>query len=644
MHSTKSEDFLNTVRTTAARPGQVVDVVVVTSDASLLEALRSSAGSEHALWDAPSADAAVDYLIGGRCDVLIADLGSLHGDVGPLLERLQAQFPELIFMAIGRREDEGTVASLLSTGRIYRYLHKPISPGRAFQFLNAATRRYNELRDGTPVALQTVRTMARKRPYLGKAIAAGSGVVAAVVAFAIWWQSREQGLPATLQTTHVAETSVVDQVKSKLGSAQIAYLSGRLIDPRGDNALQYYRDVLTLDAKNAEAKAGMQKVFDTLEQRVVKALDERNAARGVTAWTALQRATPNHPRLDALRAQLLALSRTAPKTQAAVASNARPLTDPGTQPGAVGTTGAANAGSAALIAAGNASSAASTAVSRDASTSASSSEAERLAAAAAERELADAIARELADQEAAANAPQTEQAARTTAATDATGQQVADANGTGTPGIATSEAEPQGPSLAEQVAAVSSLRERGSLISPAGNNAFDSVISLRERYPDAEEVRSEQQRLAFVLLDRARTALAANNVDEAATLIDRANTLIPGMQAVRTLQEQLFIAQEQRDFAKNVAQAASLKRVREVAPVYPRDAQRTGTEGWVQVEFTISADGSTQDLQVRDSAPKEVFDKAALDSVSKWRFEPIRKNGTPVAQRAVLQLKFVLNN
>lgn len=611
MYSTKSEDFLATVRTTAARPGQVVDVVVLTTDASLLEALRSSAGSEHALWDVPSADAAVDYLVGGRCDVLIADLSSLHGNVSSLLERLQAQFPELIFMAIGRREDQGSVASLLSTGRIYRFLHKPISPGRAFQFLNAATRRYNELRDGQPIALQTVRTIARRRPYLGKAIAAGAGVLAAVVAFTLWWYSRGQALPATLQTTHVSEAPVTDQVKSKLGSAQIAYLSGRLIDPRGDNALQYYRDVLALDAKNADATAGMKKVIDTLEQRVIAALEEKNAARVVTAWTALQRAAPNHPQLDALRTQLLTLSRTAPKpTQATVAVNDRPPAGTSTQPGATGAISPAPA-----------------AVARDADvSSAAPSEAERLAAAAAERELAEAISRELAEQEAAASAPQTEPVAETNDV------------------VAAPAVEPQGPSLAEQVASVTALRERGALIAPAGNNAFDSVMALHERYPDAEEVRSEQQRLAFILLDRARTALAANNVDEAATLIDRSNALIPGVQAVRTLQEQLAIARDQRDFTRNVAQAASLKRVREVPPVYPKDAQRTGTEGWVQVEFTIAADGNTRDLQVRDSAPKQVFDKAALDSVSKWRFEPIRKNGAPVAQRAVLQLKFVLNN
>ena len=618
MRSTRPDDFLNTVRTTAARPGQVIDVVVVTADVGLRAALRSSAGSEHALWDVPSADAAVDYLVGGRCDVLIADLGSLHGDVASLLERLHVQFPELIFMAIGRREDEGTVASLLSTGRIYRYLHKPISPGRAFQFLNAATRRYNELRDGQPIALQTVRTIARQRPYLSKAIAGGAGVLAAVVAFGIWYSSRDRALPATLQTTHVAESPVEDQVKSKLGSAQIAYLSGRLIDPRGDNALQYYRDVLKLDANNADATAGVQKVVDSLEQRVVKALEERNAARVVTAWTALQRAAPSHPQLDSLRSQLLALSRTASKpAEATVANNPRPVADAGIQPDASSATLAGADAPGPAVAA------------RDANvSSAADTEADRLAAAAAERELADAIARELADQEAAASA--------------SAAQQVADANNAAA--AAEAAAEPQGPSLAEQVAAVTALRERGALLAPAGNNAFDSVMALRQRYPEAEEVRSEEQRLAFVLLDRARTALAANNIDEAATLIDRSNTLIPGMQAVRTLQEQLLIAQDQRDFTKNIAQAASLKRVREVPPVYPKDAQRAGTEGWVQVEFTISADGSTKDLQVLNSAPKQVFDKAALDSVSKWRFEPVRKNGAPVAQRAVLQLKFVLNN
>lgn len=95
---------------------------------------------------------------------------------------------------------------------------------------------------------------------------------------------------------------------------------------------------------------------------------------------------------------------------------------------------------------------------------------------------------------------------------------------------------------------------------------------------------------------------------------------------------------------ETIAQAAKLKRVTEVPPAYPREAARAGTEGWVQVEFTIAPDGTTQDLEVRNSSPKVVFDQAALDSVSQWRFEPIQRNGAPVAQRAVLQVRFVLND
>lgn len=463
------------MRTTAARPGQVVDVVVLSSDAGLLEVLRDAAGSEHALWDAPSADSAVDHLVGGRCDVLIADLGSLRGDVAGLIVRLQAQFPELIVMATGRREEEGTVGSLISSGNIYRFLHKPVSPPRAGQFLNAATRRYNELRDVQPAALQTVRMMARKQPVLSKALlaATGLGVLATVIAFAIWY-SRDTSLPATMQTTHVGEASAEDVIKTKLGSAQIAYLSGRLIDPRGDNALEYYKAVLALQPDNADAKTGMQKVIDTLEQRVVKTLQERNAARAVKAWTALQRAAPDHPHLEALRTQLLALSRAAPKPQA------RPVLS-------------------------------------------SPVESDQ-----AERELAEAIARELAEQEAAA----------------------------------TAAVEPAPPPKPEPVAQ-------------------------------------------------------------------------PEPSVVETVQPEV---------TQQVVQAAKLKRVREVPPVYPRDAARAGTEGWVKVEFTIAPDGTTRDLEVRDSEPKVVFDRAALDSVSQWVFEPIRNNGAPVSQRAVLQVRFVLGN
>src|SRR5437868_1324788 len=92
-------------------PGHLVDVVVLSNDDSLLLTLRDAAGVEHAIWHAPSADAAVDLLVGGHCGVLIVDLQVVHDGAAALLERLQAQFPELVLLATGARKEEGVVGT-----------------------------------------------------------------------------------------------------------------------------------------------------------------------------------------------------------------------------------------------------------------------------------------------------------------------------------------------------------------------------------------------------------------------------------------------------------------------------------------------------------------------------------------------------
>jgi TonB family protein len=87
-------------------------------------------------------------------------------------------------------------------------------------------------------------------------------------------------------------------------------------------------------------------------------------------------------------------------------------------------------------------------------------------------------------------------------------------------------------------------------------------------------------------------------------------------------------------------QAIDLPRTREVAPDYPSQAFINGIEGWVDVDFTISATGVPENLRVRDSSPRRVFDRAALDSVRQWRFAPVRDNGVAVARRATLRVRF----
>ena len=69
----------------------------------MLATLREAAGPEHAIWHAPSADNAVDLLVGGRCSILIGDLGALRGDAAALLDRLHAQFPDVVLMNRDRK-------------------------------------------------------------------------------------------------------------------------------------------------------------------------------------------------------------------------------------------------------------------------------------------------------------------------------------------------------------------------------------------------------------------------------------------------------------------------------------------------------------------------------------------------------------
>lgn len=78
-------------------------------------------------------------------------------------------------------------------------------------------------------------------------------------------------------------------------------------------------------------------------------------------------------------------------------------------------------------------------------------------------------------------------------------------------------------------------------------------------------------------------------------------------------------------------------------PQYPRDAYRRRQEGFVIVEFTINANGETEDISVVDAQPRGAFDAEARRAVARWTFRPALQNGQPVPQRIRHTLEFSLN-
>jgi len=79
-----------------------------------------------------------------------------------------------------------------------------------------------------------------------------------------------------------------------------------------------------------------------------------------------------------------------------------------------------------------------------------------------------------------------------------------------------------------------------------------------------------------------------------------------------------------------------------IPPAYPKRALRSGFEGIVTVEFTITIDGSVKDAEIVEAKPPNIFDKAVLRAIAKWKFNPDMVDGQPVEKRARQDIKFTL--
>lgn len=629
----------NAAAASRALKSNTVDVIVISTDEALITTLQESATASHAFWHAPSVDAAIELLVGGRCGILIADMQQLRADATASLERLQSQFPELVLLATGRREEESRVAGLVSKGYVYRFLHKPVSPARANLFLATATRRYHELSQNSPSASGSGKETGgpgNRFPVIAGGIAA---TVVAVVAATYLLRAEPEAeiappvaaapAPSTAPPVVVQPAIRVDEV---LAAAQSDFSAGRLSAPAGSNALERYRSVLAIESGNAAALNGVQEVLDALELQMMQALRARDAAAAARAYSVLRQAQPDHPQLGSLNEQLLALSRSIRPEPAKPVAAPRPAAAQST-PNLQRVRDRIASGL--LIAPENDSAVSYLRAARSVGENASVT---RILA----TDVGSRVLRQARLSLTNGNIVQARALYDDAAALDQEfSLGLPNATQVGNE-LKNAEAAGALASIESQLAPVVLLRESGNLIEPAGNNAFDLLQALAERAPDAAPLRAEQQRLAFTLLDHARTALAQGSLDRASLLASRAELLVNRTPAVRAVQEQIAAAQQEREAASRVVQAGELPRTREVAASYPADAERRGVEGWVDVEFTIDAGGTPRDLVVRSAQPAAIFDKAAVEALAKWRFQPIVRNGKPVQQRAVLRIRFAL--
>lgn len=77
-------------------------------------------------------------------------------------------------------------------------------------------------------------------------------------------------------------------------------------------------------------------------------------------------------------------------------------------------------------------------------------------------------------------------------------------------------------------------------------------------------------------------------------------------------------------------------------PEYPEELRRLRITGTVWLRVTVEADGSVRRVSVERSSGHPQLDASAVAAVERWRFEPARRLGVPVALEVRVPITFTL--
>lgn len=80
----------------------------------------------------------------------------------------------------------------------------------------------------------------------------------------------------------------------------------------------------------------------------------------------------------------------------------------------------------------------------------------------------------------------------------------------------------------------------------------------------------------------------------------------------------------------------------QTTPRYPEAARREGAEGVVTLRFEVLANGKVGTVQVQQSAGRADLDRAAVEAIRTWLFEPARRGKEAVVVWVTLPVRFEL--
>lgn len=558
-------------------------ILIISNDQELVESIISNPKDSQRFLARESVGEAINEQ--GLLDdngIVIFDIATVDNDVDAAIDqtiKIKQADPTQILIMLGDKEPLAQILKSNVQPLLFRAFNKPFSPGQLGLAFTTAQSLHLDLvakqeageditAFGPAENRMNVDTLADQRKPNTVVFAVIGLAVLGIIGWFLFAGSGDddnQLAQQTPQNTDFDAIEYTDDSSSTISRtnelnqlAADALLEGRYIEPKGNNAVEYYDQVLAIDPYDSIAYEGKKSVADSLRVTFTDALAAADFEKALTIAEALQKLEPLNIENDKLNDEL----------KASIAERVKTVQASGT--------------------------------------------AEEIAATSATLQK---IEDRFAGAKSASNALQNEKAL---------------------------------------VAKIDAALNANNLYPPKKGNAYGLISSALKGNKISKA--NAEPRIATLnekLLAVAQNRLKEDDFDTASklsALIKRTHSdnqeILELNKAIAARKAQLSKETAEKEEAKEAEvveveakpeppKIIPAKIISRNPPRYPSRAVNAQIEGYVTVSFSINTQGIPYNIQIIESEPKGVFDKAATKSVSKWRFSPARnqKTGLPVESK-----------
>jgi TonB family protein len=654
-------DRASSAQAPAAAPLGAV-LVVLTRDEALVHAVKAL-GSQYPILTASTESDLAAHLMSNGAGVAILDAGTVPTPVDRLSERLRAQFPELVLIVAGGVDDQSALASQITNGTVYRFLHKPVSDQRVRLFVEAAWRRHTEEHSGAPATdTGALPAAPRSRTGTNMPLLACIAACAALAAAGGWHLLRRSAATPPSQVAPVTPTSAQETARdsvleSLLTRADAALASGSLISPQGSSAVDFYRQAQHRNPADPRGANGIEKVIDRLLSSAEGQLLAQHLEEALRLTDEARAIKPDHVRVAFLTAQI------GKERERAVLAKARQEAESGHIEQALSALDNAPPRSTLVTEARQELehkqvdervrdylSRATERMSRGQLLEPAQDNANFYIESAralapsdgevtqTQRQFRDRLLGEAHKALAAGYADRAEQWLAAAAEAGASAEDIAALKQE----AAHVRANARTDASARLALLVNERLAQGKVLDPSGDSAKYYLTQLVQSDPAFPSTQTARLAFASRTLEEAKGAERRQDYAGAQHWLSEAREAGSDASSINAVEEEMRAAQQAAKQAKDVVTATSLQLTHYVAPLFPLSARKKNISGWVDVQFTVNTDGSVSDPTVAGAEPAGVFEQPATDAVRKWRYRPILRDGQPTNQRARVRVVFAL--